>query len=681
MKKLTKLFIIGCLLMVVVNVGFTTMHKLADSIPTAYAADGDGDCFDDETEAPIEGCTPATEEDEEEALITSPDEIADTLSQGARSLLLRFSDLLSVVLKMLNYLLWPILMMIGALMDNSIIFGGGMEDRLLQIWSQIRNIVNLLFVVILVGMALYNVLGIGEEGNYTIKKILPKFIIALIVVNFTFIGSKVILDAANVATNAVFALPNSVEEEFNLTRIDQLEEAVCGHLEDAGAYGSSINLQGEGEYSMCADDNTFTTNARQFFQRLSSNNIALVMAVNLGQIHEGIKVSELVKQEPSITNLTINILFSIIIYIVYAISFIALFIVLLVRVVVLWLIIALSPFAAVAIVLPDLASSTGNFNLKEEFIKHLTAPIIIGFGMTVGYLMLDAYHATTGNALGIQLGEQFANGFSGMSTLQQLMIGIGTVAIVWVVTFQAANNTMARGITATMESTLKRVGTNIAQLPLTVPIIPVPNGTGVGGGDKASLFNLSNAIQNASRGNEEGRSGGLGPQTGRTGAAALTVAGLGPLARRGEYGINESEAAQAIDLISNQANETSINLTGNDMINVLKAAARRNVITPGTRDAAVEFITSNNLEGTSYNTWGNRGDFRRILDDDGRVRSRRAAASAEQPAATTDPAAAATTDPAATGTGPAATGPTAAGTGPAATGPTRPAGPDPTPLD
>lgn len=513
MKKLTKLILIGCLLMLLMNVGFATMQKLSSNITTTYAADNDGDgadedpdndCINDATGAEIAGCTPAgstsdtvvveTVDDDLDAEVLSPDAIADNLSQGARSLLLRFSDLLSVILQMLNYLLWPILMMIGALMDNSIIFGGGMEDRLLQIWSQIRNIVNLLFVVILIGMALYNVLGIGEEGNYTIKKILPKFIIALIVVNFTFVASKVVLDAANVATNAVFALPNSIEEEFNLTRIDQLEQAVCGHLEDLGAYQSSVDLQGEGTYAMCSDESTFTANARQFFQRLSSNNIALVMAVNLGQIHEGIKVSELVRQEPTISNLTINILFSIIIYIVYAVSFIALFFVLLVRVVVLWLVIALSPFVAVAIVLPDLANGGGNFNIKDIFIKHVTAPIVIGFGMTVGYLMLDAYHATTGNALGIQLGEQFANGFSGMSTLQQLMIGIGAIAIVWVVTFQAAEGTLANSITRNLKGFVERTGRGIAQLPLTVPILPVPSSLNEG---PVGLGNVSSTLSGA----------------------------------------------------------------------------------------------------------------------------------------------------------------------------------------
>jgi len=388
-----KFFTFGLIAVLLINLSVVLGSKLVeniDSIPTVYAINGES--AEDEEPEPEDGAAESEDEgsaeDEEapaedgEAVDTADDvptgaetgfstsDIFEQLGEGARTVLLLISDLFSVFLLALNYLLWPILIMIGALMDNSIIFGGGMEDRLLTIWSQIRNIVNLGFVVVLIGMALYNVLGIGEEGNYTIKKILPKFVIALILVNFSFLAGKVILDAANVMTTAVFALPNAVEEELNLTDIDQLEQAVCNQLDDIGGIEArAIDIPTGGQNQMCADRNNFTSNARQFFQTLSANNIALVMAVNMGQIHEGLEVSQLVRTDPSLTNLTINIIFSIIMYVVYASAYIALFFVLLVRVVVLWLVLALSPLVALSVVLPE-GGGLGNFDIKDMFVQH-----------------------------------------------------------------------------------------------------------------------------------------------------------------------------------------------------------------------------------------------------------------------------------------------------------------------
>jgi len=422
--------------------------------------------------------------------VFSPEQVKEDISDAARSALLQISGVLSIFLTAMNYLLWPLLMMIGALMDNSLILGGGMEDRLLLIWSQIRNIVNLGFVLVLVGIAIYNVLGIGEEGNYTIKKILPKIIIALIVVNFTFIGSKLALDAANVVTTAMFALPNSVEDSFNLTRVNEMERAICGQLDDLGAT-SGVSL-GNTQSTMCADESTFTANARQFFQSLSSSNIAMVMAVNMGQIHKGVDVSNLVKMDPTVSNLGINMIISILMYVLYASAFAVLFLVLLARLVTLWLVIALSPLLAVKIAVPSLEETN---QLQEDFITHLLAPIKIGFGMSVGYIMLDAYQATGGNSLGISLGQELSAPFSGIGSLQQLLIAAGALAVVWKVTFDAANKTHAKRFTNMIQDQLRKTGTSLAQIPLNLPILPFSEGEG--GDGKSSLRQVMKRMNNS----------------------------------------------------------------------------------------------------------------------------------------------------------------------------------------
>ncbi|MEK7145962.1 MAG: hypothetical protein AAB802_02140, partial [Patescibacteria group bacterium] len=122
------------------------------------------------------------------------------------------ATMVTTFIMFLNSLLWPVLLLIGDLMDTDLILGPGMEEKLLGIWVEIRNLVNIGFVLVLLAIAFYNVLGLGSEGNLALKTALPRLVIGLVLVNFTFLGGRLVVDAANLATTAVFALPASLED-------------------------------------------------------------------------------------------------------------------------------------------------------------------------------------------------------------------------------------------------------------------------------------------------------------------------------------------------------------------------------------------------------------------------------------------------------------------------------------
>jgi hypothetical protein len=403
-------------------------------------------------------------------------------SQTIQEALATLQGLLGVLLAFLNVMIWPLLSMIGGLMSNDLIFGPQVEDRLLLIWGQLRNLVNLVFVLALVAMAIYNVIGPGEESNYTIKKILPKFIIALVVVNFTFVGAKVVLSAINVATTAVYALPSSLEAGFASVNPDELAAANCPNL-----------IETYPENGICETAEEFTPEAASFFSSFSGDNVAYLMAMNLASISDYLQVSSLVLEEPSIQNVTVNIVLSIVMYFMFVISFIVLFFVLLVRVVVLWFVIAVSPLAAIKIVFPDALASLGGdgLDVQDLFVKHAIAPLIIGLGLTIGYLMLDAYYQSSAPSLGtsLQLGSDFANAFSaGTSGLQQVLVGFAAVAVIWIVTFAAADNTLASTVTSGIKGALSGLGGQLARFPLYAQWIPVP--ASIDEDKRASLLNI-----------------------------------------------------------------------------------------------------------------------------------------------------------------------------------------------
>ncbi len=451
---------------------------------------------------------------------------ASTNTANSTQLQNQISAILSVQ-GALNRMLWPILTMIGGLMDNSLLFGNGMEARLREIWVPIRNLVNILFVIALIGIALYNVLGIGEEsGNYSIKSVLPKIIVGIIAVNFSFLGMKVFLDTVNVVTVSIFNLPNqvgagldqivdsekpedklaierfcsqvygekfntatqeaSVAEEFKLiqTRIvaqdskfgvskpqNMTVEAIRAEIQgkpDGAALIAEFDekLKAMEGSMICESHKTLTPQGKQFLSRWGAQNAALAMAINMGKVvfYEDVEVNS-----KTIDKLLINVIFSALMYIIFVISFIALFVVLLARLVVLWISIVVSPILILAMAVPVVKEKLEALNeLTTQFVKNAIAPIGIALAMTVGWIMLGALQSVNGfdTSTGIPIPNSGGIPVVGLNTLQDLVVALGTVAVVWVGVFSAANETIASSVTEKLQEWTKAAGQFIAVKPI-----------------------------------------------------------------------------------------------------------------------------------------------------------------------------------------------------------------------
>lgn len=390
-----------------------------------------------------------------------------------------------MALRLLSGLLWPVLLLIGSLLDNQLVFGGAMGDRLYEVWVQIRNLVNIIFVLILLAIAVYNVLGLGQEGGLDLgfKKALPKFALALLGVNFSFIAIKIVLDFSNVITGAVFALPSAaLSGDADLNK--QMERSICGvSSEEAPLRGA-----------FC-DDQHFNVRAKQFFNRLDKNNIAVVYAIKFGKainmkyIRDGVK---------DITSLGFNIIFNVVIFAVYALSFIALFLVLLFRLVVIWVAVVLSPVMALGIALPGLSKlAEGGGEIQGDVVQNIIAPITIGLVLSVGYIMLDTFSVNSslaGELLSSNTLESIDPSAvpTDIDNLQQLLIAVGSVVIIWVGVFKAADKTYAKGITSKIQSGAESFGGFMAKLPTYAPLIPMNVG---GDNKKLSVSNIFESLK------------------------------------------------------------------------------------------------------------------------------------------------------------------------------------------
>lgn len=418
---------------------------------------------------------------------------------------------MNIVLSALQSILWPFLVFIGDLMDADMIIGPGMEERIWAIWVQMRDLVNICFVIFLLVIAFYNTLGIGGgEGNLAMKTALPKLVIGLIAVNFTFVAGKLVIDISNVATTAVFALPELVDDFSMEEQQTDLAENLCMNGDEKYAFNSEDTPVLTRLFCEVNEDETEYTgelsakSRQEYFVRMNKSNIAIVMAANMG----GVNNVELLKTESitSLKSLLENLTFSLIMTVVFAISYVALGLVLLARVVVLWLVLAFSPLGVLIYVIPQLNDlAGGGGDIMQKIMKHLMAPIIIGVALTIGYIMIDAYdgvisggsESITGSETNALIAENVL--FSGVSDLAHLIIAVASVVVVWVGVFGAASDTIAGFATNMIKEGGELVGKQIGKLPLQAASMPLPvfnSDTGKVEKERLSILDMGAAGKN-----------------------------------------------------------------------------------------------------------------------------------------------------------------------------------------
>ncbi len=155
---------------------------------------------------------------------TSP--LEKTIGQLASLLLSFFTPILALMAT------W-----IGDVMGNSFVMGdmystgaqgatnASISDLLHAVWMIFRDIMNYIFIFILVFVAFMNVvapLGAGGE-SYALKTVLPKLVLAIVVINFTWFGAKVILDAGSVASRVIYGIPGEVAKSYPQAEIKPCE--------------------------------------------------------------------------------------------------------------------------------------------------------------------------------------------------------------------------------------------------------------------------------------------------------------------------------------------------------------------------------------------------------------------------------------------------------------------------
>ena len=95
-----------------------------------------------------------------------------------------------------------------------------LEEAITPMWVFVRNLVNLLFVGVIIFIALGNLYSsVTGGGGWTIKDKLPRLIAAMILINFSLLGMKIIIDGVYVGTVAMFGIADSALGDKTATQL------------------------------------------------------------------------------------------------------------------------------------------------------------------------------------------------------------------------------------------------------------------------------------------------------------------------------------------------------------------------------------------------------------------------------------------------------------------------------
>lgn len=261
-----------------------------------------------------------------------------------------------------------------------------------KVWVPIRDFVNIVFAMILVGIALMNILRVKMD-NYAIKKALPALISGLILVNLSWIICMLFLDLGQIAYKVVLGITGQSELGLqNFINIDSFKA-----ISDIGAAGGEVISQ---------------------------------------------------------ASIFLWIIFSLVMVFLMIVPLFQLFMVLLVRIVVLWILFAISPLAWLGFVIPEARAEVwGKF--WKALMTMTFLPARVAFYFVIGILIKDAYIGMiTDYEIGTplpggvqQMGDQFVKdmqshyeGIANMNMWQAGLLFLMTVVIIKIAARDAMKN-------------------------------------------------------------------------------------------------------------------------------------------------------------------------------------------------------------------------------------------------
>jgi hypothetical protein len=482
-----------------------------------------------------------------EAYAATPKDI-DSMGDGLQYVI-------SFALQVLVVLNWLVLSAIEALLDPDVIFGKlltnsntgdlvrPMEAVLRNIWVVSRNIVNGIFAFVLLFAGIFMIVKSDGDGMGKVKQAAPKFVLAVILVNFSWFFPRVVLDISNVLTAVVYQLPALVhpnvpcmagtDEEGNpeeciyVWNVD-FSPPSKKECDDAGGnilgcVAPTSNGIPRGQrlgivdiyyvdwhdartYGLpCANGATLNYNCNNHIN--GSDSIINGLAVNFAKLPsfgtiDFKRLRQTIGEETSIWELTkatgrflMHLIFHVIFSLAVFLALAAFAVVLIVRIAMIWICVAFMPFAFIGFALgkPLGELSAGEQqapNVWKYFLKYAFIPFLVAIPLSVGFTLISNLYAVKAlpDSMSV-LGLEF---LPGVDTFHELLWMVITIGIIWMGVFSVLESDKVASKATGFFKGLGGTGMKIAGYGIgAVPIMPMP------GGKSATLTGMAHGYRQA----------------------------------------------------------------------------------------------------------------------------------------------------------------------------------------
>ncbi len=412
--------------------------------------------------------------------------------------LVAFTSKLALVNTFMHIMLLIILQFLGYLLQADFFNDPVMMGSLNSIWQLSRDIMNIIFALMFIGVSFYVIIT-GKTDKA--KEKIVNFIVAVILVNFSWFFPRVILDIANVLTATVYGIPNALPS-FECKTLDKDNRPTdCRVITDVKIFPSATE---EAEFmALCGDAPSTTCGCLDHIECHKTDTFknGLTKMTSAHAMINGLAVSfaritMLAKVPTSTTGIApgggltaskavmvsfqvaVSVMLAFVIQLALVLPLLGLAVGLFIRIIVLWITTAFMPFSFLGYVINGKLGTNvlkNDVDIWEEFINAAFLPVVVAIPIVIGFIMLSAVAqipappSSSSLTIGIPI-------LAGVKTWWQLLWMMAAVGIIWTGAFKAlARSKIVGGFTEKIKGFGEQVFGGLAQAPLLIPL-PLPGG-------------------------------------------------------------------------------------------------------------------------------------------------------------------------------------------------------------
>lgn len=403
-----------------------------------------------------------------------------------------------------NILTWIVFSFLVFLIDPRFIFDmangseGSLMDVLNTVWQLSRNVMNIAFAVGLVGAAIYTVVTANKEF---VSANLRTFVMAVVLVNFSWFIPRVAIDIANVATATIYSIPTAVVNANADCRYVNTNRNMCFDPKTLPDGTVSCACKAVADFKPFPESKVITALSGDpkdpaawhcswlyciRYVKLDVNTSTQHGGVLNGLIVNHARLPQLAvitrtDHEDGIADFLLFILREMVVIVIQIALFfplLALLVALVIRIPILWLTMAFMPFYFLSWVIPDELplGSVKEYADKiwSTFIKAAFLPAAVAIPLSIGFIMANAgsHVKFTG------MNDIPFNLIDGMGSFGQLLWVVMVLGILWSGTFMVLEMMTADMPGAELVGTIKATGEEAGKFAAEMPLanIPLPGG-------------------------------------------------------------------------------------------------------------------------------------------------------------------------------------------------------------